>query len=148
MDFLVSMLGHWMWWVLVGLLLILELSAPGVFFIWLAVAAAGVAIIDALVDLPWQWELLIFAFLSLVSVFAGRALIRRRQEQASDSPHLNQRMQGYVGRSFTLEEAITDGHGRLTIEGTVWQVQGPDAPRGSHVKVTGIDGLRLVVEPL
>ncbi|MCB1377238.1 MAG: NfeD family protein [Alphaproteobacteria bacterium] len=147
MDLLLAVLGHWLWWVLVGVLLILELMAPGVFFIWLAIAAAGVALIDGLVDLSWQYELLLFAILSLVSVFAGRALLKRRQDHDSDSPHLNKRMQGYVGRRITLDEPISDGRGRVTIEGTVWEVLGADAPKGTHVRVTGTDGLRLTVEP-
>lgn len=147
MDTLFMVLGHWVWWVLVGLLLIFELMLPGVFFIWLAIAAAGVALIDGIFDLGWQYELLLFAVLSLVSVFVGRAMLKRRKADDSDSPHLNRRMDGYVGKRFTLEEPISDGRGRITIEGTVWEVTGPDTPKGAHVKVTGIDGLRLVVQP-
>ena len=40
MEHFIPFLGYWIWWVIAGVLLILELLAPGIFFIWLAVAAA------------------------------------------------------------------------------------------------------------
>jgi membrane protein implicated in regulation of membrane protease activity len=139
-------LGPWLWWVLAGVLLILELFAPGVFLIWLGIAAAGVALINVAFDLTWQWQFLLFAALSVLSVYVGRAVNARSQAGSSDQPHLNQRLQGFVGRRYTLAEPIKDGRGRLTIEDTVWDIAGPDSPKGAHVRVTAIDGMRLIVE--
>lgn len=138
--------GHWLWWIVAGVLLVLELMLPGVFFIWLAIAAALVAGLDWAFGLAWQWELLAFAVLALASVFVGRAVLKRREGHDSDAPFLNQRHKGYVGRRFTLGEPIVDGRGELTIEDTVWEVLGADAPAGTHVRVTGVDGMKLVVE--
>lgn len=138
-------LGSWVWWVIAGLLLILELMAPGVFFIWLAIAAALTGLADTVLTLSWQAEGLLFAASALVSVLAGRSLLRRNSASDSDRPYLNQRQRGYVGRRFTLKEPIRDGRGKLTIDDTVWEVSGPDTPAGAHVKVTGTDGMRLVV---
>lgn len=147
MDYLPAISGYWIWWVLAGVLLVGELMLPGVFFIWLAIAAAIVAVLDAVFDLAWQWELLAFALLSLASVFMGRAILKRRQGHDSDRPTLNQRHRGYVGRSFVLAEPIVNGRGKLAIEDTVWEVGGADQPKGARVKVTGVDGMRLLVEP-
>ncbi len=47
-----------------------------------------------------------------------------------------------------LGEAIVDGRGRVTIDSTIWEVSGPDAPKGARVTVTGVDGLKLTVEPV
>lgn len=138
-------LGSWVWWVIAGLLLILELMAPGVFFIWLAIAAALTGVADVLLHLSWQGEALLFAAAALASVLLGREVLKRRGASGSDQPFLNQRQRGYVGRRFTLKEAIRDGRGKLIIDDTVWEVTGPDAPAGAHVKVTGTDGMRLVV---
>jgi membrane protein implicated in regulation of membrane protease activity len=146
MDQIVPILGHWVWWVIAGILLILELMAPGVFFIWLAIAAAVTGLVDLVFNLSWQSELLLFAAASAVSVYAGRAMIRRESAADADHPHLNRRNQGYVGRSYVLEEAIVNGRGKLTIEGTLWEITGPDSPIGTRVKVTGTDGMKLVVE--
>ena len=34
-------LGHWHWWILTAALIILEVFAPGAFFLWLGLAAAA-----------------------------------------------------------------------------------------------------------
>ena len=141
-------LGNWFWWAAAGVLLILELAAPGVFFIWLAIPAVVVGLLDLAFDMGWQAELLLFAGLSLVSVFAGRRLLSRKHALDSDQPNLNQRMYNYVGRSYPLHEAIVDGRGRVSIDSTLWEVRGPDTPKGVHVKVTGVEGLKLTVEPV
>ena len=146
MDQIFPILGHWVWWVAAGVLLILELMAPGVFFIWLAIAAAVTGLVDVVFDLSWQFELLLFAVASAVSVYGGRGLVKRESQADVEHPHLNRRNLGYVGRSFTLEEAIVDGRGKLNIEGTLWEIAGPDLPAGKRVKVTGTDGMKLVVE--
>jgi membrane protein implicated in regulation of membrane protease activity len=66
----------------------------------------------------------------------------------ADNPHLNRRQMGYVGRTFTLKEPIVDGRGKLTIEDTVWEVEGPDIPAGTRIKVTAVSGMSLIVAPL
>ena len=142
------LLGDWFWWVVAGLLLILELLAPGVFFIWLAIPAAAVGLLGMGFAIGWQTEFVVFAALSLVSVFAGRSWLKKRHVFESDRPNLNQRMFDFVGRSYVLNEAIAEGRGRLTIDSTIWEIRGPDAPKGARVKVTGVDGMRLTVKPL
>ena len=56
MEQLFPLLGNWVWFVAAGIFLLLELVSPGVFFIWLGVAAALTGVIDNLHDLPWQGE--------------------------------------------------------------------------------------------
>lgn len=145
MDTFVPFLGGWFWLVASGLLLILELSAPGVFFIWLAIAAFLTAIADRLMGFSWQGELLTFATFSVAAIYIGKPLLRRQRALDSDQPTLNRRMDGYVGQSFVLERPITDGRGRLKINDTLWDVTGPDLPAGARVTVTAVDGLKLRV---
>lgn len=142
------LLGDWLWWVAAGLFLFLELLAPGIFFLWLAFAAAVTGLVDIVFDLPWQAELLIFAVVAAVSVYAGRRFYKGPATAPEDNPHLNKRHYNYVGKSYTLKEPIRDGRGRLSIEDTVWEIEGPDLPSGARVKVTAIADMRLVVAPL
>lgn len=139
------LLDGWFWMVVAGVLLILELMAPGVFFIWLAIAAFFTAIADRVVDMGWQGELLVFAGFSLVAIFVGKPLLRTRKLLDSDQPTLNRRMDGYVGQNFVLHQDIAQGRGRLKINDTLWDVEGPDMPAGTLVTVTGVEGLRLKV---
>lgn len=148
MEHLFPLLGKWVWFVAAGILLLFELMTPGVFFIWLATAAAVLGILDLLVDLPWQAELLLFAVLSAVAVVAGRRVYKGRAMVPQDNPYLNRRQLGYVGRTFTLKEPIVDGRGKLAIEDTVWEIEGEDLPAGTRVKVTAVRNMGLMVERL
>ena len=145
MEQFIPVLGPWLWWVAAGALLILELMAPGVFFIWLGIAAALTGLVDLVFGLNWQSELLVFAGFAVISVMAGRAILKRRPGGDAEHAHLNRRQQGYVGHSYTLKQAIVGGRGKLTIDDTVWEVEGPDLPAGARVKVTRVDGMKLQV---
>lgn len=148
MEEFLPFLGHWAWFVAAGVFLLLELLSPGVFFLWLAVAAALTGVADSLQGLPWQVELLLFAALSVVSVLAGRRFYSGPANAPEDNPFLNRRQMGYVGRSFTLSQPIINGRGKLTIEDTVWEVEGPDMAAGTRVKVTAVKDMNLMVTPL
>ena len=139
-------LGNYFWWIMAGLLLIAELAMPGVFMLWFAGAAALTALIDIYFHLNWAGEILTFAVLSFVLVVATWRSVIGSRNIKSDQPHLNQRHQGLVGRSFPLEKPIVNGSGKIKVDDTLWDVDGPDMKAGARVKVTGVQGMRLVVE--
>jgi len=148
MDQLVPLLGYWTWLVAAGVLLILELLARGVFFIWLAIAAVLVGAVHAAFGLQWQMEFLLFGIFAVISALAGRKIMQGRAPNASTSPYLNQRMLSCVGTIVVLQHPIRDGRGKVMIDDILWDVAGPDCPAGTRVKVNGVDGLRLLVEPV
>jgi inner membrane protein len=138
-------LGPWNWFILAVLLFVLELLTPGVFMLWLGLAAAVIGVVASAVVLTWQVQLIAFAVLAVVLVpawrhFAGKA------ENPVDNPFLNRRAEGYVGRVFTLDRPIVDGVGAVRIDDTVWRVNGPDCPAGSRVRVARANGADLLVE--
>ena len=57
---LLPFLGQWSWWVIGAILLLLELVLPGVFFMWLGIAALVIGVIDIFFDFSWQVEVAIF----------------------------------------------------------------------------------------
>jgi inner membrane protein len=141
-----SLTGPWFWFIAAGLLLIGELLSPGVFLMWLAAAAALTGVADAVFGLGWTTEVVVFAVFALVLVFASWRHVTQGWQPESDQPHLNQRHHAYVGRVLVLEQAIVNGSGKVQVEGAVWDVDGPDAPAGARVKITGVSGLRLIAE--
>ena len=145
MEQLFPILGNWVWFVAAGIFLLLELLSPGVFFIWLGIAAALTGVIDNVLDLAWQGELVVFAILAVITVVVGRRFYKGQAMEPKDNPHLNRRQDGYVGRSFTLAQPIVNGRGKLTIADTVWQIEGPDMAAGTRVKVTAVNDMTLVV---
>ena len=143
----ITSLGPWSWIILGGILLAVELIAPGTFILWLGVSAILVGLISFFVDWNWQEQGVGFAILAVGSLVMWWRLIRpRRQDSGSDQPFLNRRAQAFVGQIFTLDKPIVNGTGTVRIHDTVWRVAGPDAPAGHRVKVTGTDGPTLFVE--
>jgi inner membrane protein len=138
-------LGIWNWFILGGVLLGLELIAPGTFMLWLGLSAIAVGLISLAIVWPWQAQLVAFAVLSIASIVLWRRFGAKAGEIRAQ-PFLNRRAEGFVGRVFTLERPIVDGSGAVRIGDTVWQVRGPDAPAGSRVRVADADGAVLMVE--
>lgn len=63
----------WHWWVLAGLLLLLELARPVFFFLWLAFAAAAVGFLLLVFPaIPVAAQLALFGALFVVVVLARR----------------------------------------------------------------------------
>ena len=140
-------MGPWAW-LIAGLVLVgLETLAPGVFLIWFGIAAILTAVADWIFALSWQGGLLVFAGLSVASVLAGRALTRRACDTPDAAAPLNRRAQSLVGRVFRLDRPILAGEGRIRVDDSVWRVLGPDLEAGASVRVTGVDGATLRVEP-
>jgi membrane protein implicated in regulation of membrane protease activity len=137
-------LGGWTWWVIAGIFLLVELMLPGVFFMWLGLAAALIGIIDLFADLSWQVEIALFAVFSVLLVLFVRPRVKFPEGEPSN---LNRRMDDYVGRSYVLDEPIVNGRGKVRIDDTLWTVSGTDLGKGEWVKVTAVDGTRLLVEP-
>jgi membrane protein implicated in regulation of membrane protease activity len=91
---------------------------------WLLLAGLASFIADLLIDLIW----------------AHPAVSK------SDEPDLNQRAAQLVGRVLVLADAIEGGRGRVRVGDTLWQVEGPDLPRGTEVKVAAAKATLLQVE--
>jgi len=144
LEWIVS-LGSWNWFILAALLLLIEILAPGMFMLWLGLSAILVGIISSAVVWSWQAQLIAFAVFAIASVPAWRHFARK-VEKPADSPFLNRRAEGYVGREFTLDKPIVGGVGTIRIDDTVWRVSGPDSPAGTRVKIARADGVNLMVE--
>ena len=144
---LLPQIEFWHWWTAAFVFLIIEVFAPGIVFLWLAIAAGLVGfLLLALPETSWQIQLLVWAVLSVVAVFAGRAYLKRRPIE-SDQPALNRRGEQYVGRTFTLEEPIVNGLGKIRVDDSTWKIEGDnDLPSGTKIKVTAADGTILKVE--
>src|SRR5262245_49307001 len=138
-------LGAWNWLILAVLLLILETIIPGVHFLWFGLAATVIGVLALSTGIVWQLQVLAFVLVSVAVVFWVKRYARP-DVAISDLPDLNVRGQQYVGRSLVVEQAIEGGRGRVRVGDTLWAAEGPDAPAGTRVTVTGTRGTVLVVE--
>jgi membrane protein implicated in regulation of membrane protease activity len=136
----------WHWWSLGAILLIVELLAPGMFFIWMGESAFVVgALLWFFPGMEPESQIMIFSALSVLSILVFRRFLKRHPIQ-SDRPLLNQRTGGYVGRVFMLEEPIINGRGKIRVDDSTWRVEGEDCPAGARVRVTDAEGVILKVE--
>jgi inner membrane protein len=136
----------WFWLVTGLVLLTLEAMLPGVFLIWLGLAALVTGAIVFFVPLSTVSCLVLFAALGLASILIGRRVQSGQKTEVTDAPFLNDRGKALVGKIYALESAIVEGAGSVRIGDSVWRVAGLDAVAGTHVKITGIDGSTLLVE--
>ncbi len=139
-------LVYWHWFVLAAVLGVIEILAPGVFFLWLAIAAVITGSLALIIPgIGAAGQIILFSILSMVLVYVGWKYVKKAAV-TSDQPLLNQRNAQHVGKLYTLSDKIENGTGRITIGDSSWKVEGPDLAAGTQVRVTGFDGAVLQVE--
>ncbi|WP_293810982.1 NfeD family protein [uncultured Bosea sp.] len=136
----------WLWAIL-GLLLIGgEMLAPGVFLIWLGLAALITGAVVGILGLGWQAACIVFAFLAIACVAVGRLLTRRKSEEPDAATGLNDRGRQLIGKVFRLDATMAGGEGRVRVGDSSWRIVGPELLAGTEVKVVRVEGSTLVVE--
>ena len=139
-------MNYWAWWGIAAVLVILEFFAPGVIFLWLAIAAAIIgAILLIFPGMSLTLQIFLFVALGVATFMAARKYVTAAPIESSH-PKLNQRSEQLVGRTYTVEKAIENGRGKIRVGDTLWAAHGPDAPEGTTVKVVSADGTVLNVE--
>ena len=134
------------WWLVAGVgLAVIEVVAPGVFLLWLGIAAGIVGVVSFILpSMSLETQIALFAILAVVSVVIGRIVMRRVIEE-DDGSTLNRRADQYVGRTTELVADIVNGTGKVKLGDTMWIVEGDDMPAGTRVTVKAADGVRLKV---
>ena len=133
------------WGGLALLLIAAETLAPGVFMLWLGLAAAvvflGLLVVPGVEPI---WQAVAFILLSFGSI-ALYVKFFRGKEGPSDQPLLNRRGEQLVGQVYVLEQPIVDGRGRLKIGDAFWAAEGEDLPQGTRVRVISAYNMSLQV---
>ena len=138
----------WYWWALAAMLLVFEMMLPGVVFLFLAIGAATAGLVLLLAsDLSLEFQLVIFAVVSVVSAVGLRRTLGRLQHFDGPPSTLNSRGEALVGQVFVLDAPILNGRGRIILGDGSWTVTGADMVKGSRVRVISVQGTELKVEP-
>jgi inner membrane protein len=140
--------SYWHWWALGVLFLILEIISPAVFFLWMGISAGVVGLLLLIVPgMAWELQVVLFAAFSVASVMLWRRYLNEHPIE-SDQPKLNRRGEQYIGRTFTLEEPIVNGRGKIKVDDSIWKISGEDCPQGTKVQVDGVNGVVLKVHAI
>lgn len=130
----------WYWWIIALVLLVVEILAPGFFFLWMAVAGfiTG-AIVFLIPAISMNMQVLVFSIMSVVAIMVWK-FYGKKHPIESDHPLLNKRGDQYIGRVFSLYEPIKNGQGKIKVDDSIWKVRGEDCTIDNRVKVIAVRG--------
>ncbi|MCC3702230.1 NfeD family protein [Rouxiella badensis] len=139
---------HLFWLSLGGLLLAAEMLGASGYLLWSGVSAALVGALIWLVPLPWEWQGVAFAVLTVIAALLWAAWLKRKTTVSESNASLNQRGQQMVGLHGHLLEQPENGYSRIRIGDSTWRVSCADSLNiGEEVTVTGVEGNTLRVMP-
>ncbi len=143
----ITQIEFWHWFIAAIVLITLEMVVlPAVFFLWMGIAAGVVGLLLMLIpDMPFMAQIIIFTVFAVISLVIHKRYLKNNPP-VTDEPTLNRRGEQYVGRVFTLDEAIVNGVGKIKVDDSIWKVMGEDMNEGGKVKVVGVDGTVFKVE--
>ncbi len=145
---MMAVADYW-WWMTAGaILMVLEIVTPGIFFMWIGIGAFVTGAISAAFPAASPALLgFVFAVLSVISVFVGKKIMAGKKDEPDSG--LNNRMAQYVGQVYQVYEPVVDGRGKISVGDTLWLASAKtDIAAGTAVKVTGVRGTMLEVEPV
>ena len=146
MNFVESLEPGWLWMIGGVLLLIAELIAPGFFLVFIGAAAIAAGLFTLLFDLGVAGQMSLFAIYAIVAVMIGRKVYANAAVDAGD-PLLNDRAARLVGRSVIVIEDVDEHSGRVRLGDGEWSARGGPGSAGERVRITGVEGNCLLVEP-
>ena len=136
----------WLWAIAGLLLLIAEVIAPGFFLIFVGVAAIATGAFTLLFDLSLAPQLVLFVVYTAVAVLLGKRWYGEPGNQ-DEGARINDPSNRMIGRTVTVVSAVDDHGGRVQVGDGEWNARGGPAEPGERVRVTGVDGNCLKVEP-
>jgi membrane protein implicated in regulation of membrane protease activity len=139
---------HYWWWVLALLLIAGEVMAPGVFLLWIGIAAAVMGVVTWVIPgLGVLTQAVLFIGLAAVSCVVYWQWLRPRLARYDDpaARTLSRRGEQMLGRRYVLSEPIVNGRGKARVADGQWLVEGPDLPLGAEVEVIAVEGALLKV---
>ena len=136
----------WFWLIGGVVLLIAEVIAPGFFLVFIGAAAMAAGLFTLMFDLGVAAQLTLFTIYAIIAVMIGRKVYANAAVDSTD-PLLNDRSARLIGKSVTVIEAVDEHSGRVRVGDSDWSARGGPGGPGERVRITGVDGNCLLVEP-
>jgi len=137
----------WIWAIGGVLLLIAEIIAPGFFLVFVGAAAIATGLFTVLFDLGTAPQLVLFAVYSVLAVMAGKRWYAQPHGGDQDLG-LNEPARRLIGKTVAVVSAVDEHGGRVRVGDGEWNARGGPAEPGERVKVTGVEGNCVIVEPV
>jgi inner membrane protein len=134
----------WIIWLAAGLaLLIAEMLLPGVFMMWLGLAACGVGLLTLAFQFGFAAQVVSFGVLTAITLTIGLRMRRPRQIVHTER-------EGLIGRAATA--LVFQGRdGRVRLGDSDWAARVPPdimpPDPGTRLRVAQVEGTILIVRP-
>lgn len=138
----------WLVWTAIAVVcLILELSSGDFFIICFSIGAV-VSAAAAAIGVGGYVQMLVFALVTVLSIFFVRPFALRYLHRGEDNRVSN--ADALIGRKGRVTETIeAGGYGRVAIDGDDWKAEASDGvqiPVGTFVRVVGRESIIITVE--
>ena len=125
----------------------LELLLPGVFLIWIAVAAALTGIATVLLGTPIIGQLVLFSMLAIAAVYSARKSYREVGNTSAD-PMLNDRAARMVGQTAIVTDPVSRNGGRVRVGDSEWPARGPTLATGATARILYVENGVVQIEAI
>ena len=136
------------WLVFAVFMLVCELLTTQLVSIWFVLGGIAAAITCVFTD-NLLIQTLVFVIVSLAALLATRPLVKKVLKN-KQVPTNSDRLIGRVA-IVTMDIVNTTGEGQVNVDGKIWSAKsydGCEIKTGASVKITAIEGVKLVVEIL
>lgn len=134
-------------WILIAVIFaVIEGLTMGLTTIWFTVGGVGACII-ALLGGPILLQVAVFLIISVILLYFTRPLAEKRLKIGHEKNNIDQ----MIGKTCVVTEKIEPYHtGQVKLNGMVWTAVSRDQKeileKGELVIITGIEGVKLIVE--
>lgn len=139
--------SYLMLWIVVGALtLIFDLITSAFLFIWFTIGSIS-AIIAIILGYGINVQIITFICVSGIFTAVGYPFVKRTiKKTVPRTPRMEER---YIGREIIVDEDVVD-KAIIKFEGIYWTVknQGIAIKKGDKVKITGIEGNKILIKKI
>ncbi len=144
-----SSLPIWaIWLILSGIFFIVEIFTVSFMMFWPGVAAFIVSLLS-LLNIPLAAQITIFSILSIVLIVFTKPLTKKIFK-SNDTPT---NIDSIIGKMGVVTKTINniEGKGQVKVQGEIWSAISIDdsiIEEGTNIKVTSVDGVKLIVQKI
>lgn len=133
------------WLILAVAMAVLEACTVQLVSLWFAIGSLAACITSLFTD-SIVIQAVVFVVVSAVALAVTRPLVKKLKRCGAEATNADR----YVGRTGVVIEAIDNDlpQGMVKVDNQRWtarSVSGEPIPEGAHVKVTAIEGVKLMV---
>lgn len=134
------------WIVFAVFMLICEALTTQLVSIWFVIGGVAAAVTCIFTD-NILIQSIVFIVVSLVCLIATRPFVKKFNAKKKE-PTNSDRLIGRVG-IVTLDIINSKGEGQVNVDGKIWSAKSDDEreiKKGANVRITAIEGVKLIVE--